>query len=218
MSTPNNPESLGLSILDSIANENLTDLASDASELVLDGITSASDAIEAVPVFGSAVKLVRAGLAMREKLFMRKLSRFLLQLQGIKPEEKQAFIREMVFDPDFKKRVGENLVLVLDRLNDMEKADVLGRLFRAYVAGRIDYPLFGRFAGIVDRAFLPDLFRLRQFNADSAGDDAVFALESLGLVYLSVIGGGNASLDGTDGGSAYAILPLGQKLAELLFF
>jgi hypothetical protein len=137
-----------------------------------------------------------------------------LQLQKLPLHERQAFVQQFDNDPKFKKKTGERLLIVLDRLDDERKADMLGKLFRAYMSNQIDELLFGRFSGILNRAFFPDLLRLKQFADDTRADDAVIALDSLGLVYQSVIGGGDASGSDT---SEYAITPLGCRLAKFIF-
>ncbi|GAB3585621.1 hypothetical protein [Hymenobacter daeguensis] len=214
MSTTLSTSTLGLTLMDEVASDHITDLTADAAEALLDSMTDAAEVLEAFPVFGSAVKLIRAGFSIHDRLFLRKLSKFLLELHSVSVDERYEFVREFDRDPSFKKRVGEKLILLLDRFDDLEKAAVLGKLFRAFMVGRADYHLFGRLSGIVDRAYLPDLSLLKRFEQDTPGSDAILALEALGLVYQSVLDGGNAA-----GVSVhrYSISSLGQKLARLLF-
>lgn len=210
----NADDNLGLSLLnDGVAGANLTDASLDTAEALLDGLTAAGDILEAFPVFGTAAKLIRAGFSIHDRAFMRKMARFLTELQHVSAEERYAFVREMDRDPAFKKKVGEKLILLLDRFDDLEKANVLGKLFRAYLVGRADYDLFGRLAGVIDRVYLPDLARLHQ-NEEVGRDDAVSALVALGLMRQTVIGGGNARGEDT---SLFQISSLGQRLAALIF-
>ena len=58
---------------------------------------------------------------------------------------------------DFRKRVEENLLLLLDRLDDMGKPELIGRLFSAYLRQELAYEDFQRLAGSIDRAYMPDL-------------------------------------------------------------
>lgn len=211
----NPKENLGLSLLDDgVAATNLTDATIDTAEAFLDGLTSMGEVVEAFPVFGTVAKLIRTGFSIHDRLFMQKMAKFLLELQQVSVDERYTFVRDMDGDPTFKKKVGAKLVLLLDRVDDLEKASVLGKLFRAYLVGWVDYTLFGRLAGIVDRAYLPDLNRLQRRNDEVSGDDAILALESLGLMYQSAFDGGNAR---GESNHQYRVSALGKQLATLLF-
>lgn len=207
-------DNLGLSLLnDGVAGTNLTDASLDTAEALLDGLTAAGEVLEAFPVFGTAAKLIRAGFSIHDRAFLRKMARFLSELQQVSVDERYTFVRDMDRDPAFKKKVGEKLILLLDRFDDLQKANVLGKLFRAYLVGRIDYELFGRLASIIDRLYLPDLDRLHH-TEEVRRDDAVLALQALGLMNQTVIGGGNARGEDT---SLFQISSLGQRLATILF-
>jgi hypothetical protein len=58
---------------------------------------------------------------------------------------------------------GENLVLLLDRLDHMGKAAMVGKAFRAYCIGAIDRQMLGRLTTAIDRILLIDLPQLRRF-------------------------------------------------------
>ncbi|MCR5890397.1 hypothetical protein LRS06_21960 [Hymenobacter sp. J193] len=208
-------ENLGLSLLDDgVAATNLTDATVDTAEAFLDGLTAMGDVMEAFPVFGTLVKLIRTGFSIHDRLFMQKMATFLLELKNVSVDERYRFVRDMDGDPAFKKKVGAKLILLLDRVDDLEKASVLGKLFRAYLVGRADYVLFGRLASIVDRAYLPDLAQLQRRDDEVSGDDAVIALESLGLMYQSGIDGGNFM---GESDHKYRVSDLGKQLVTLIF-
>jgi hypothetical protein len=213
MDTPATSDNLGLNLIDEVASANLLDMTTDVTEVLLDSITDIGTVLEAFPVLGIGVKAVRAGFSIRDRTFLSKLGLFLLELKKVSTEERYQFVRKFDGDPAFKKRVGEQLILLLDRCDDFQKATVLGQLFRAYLVGRADYNLFRRLAGIIDRAYLPDISLLNRFKDDTGGDDAVVALEALGLVYHSALRGGDASGRAVQG---YSITSLGQRLADLL--
>jgi hypothetical protein len=52
--------------------------------------------------------------------------------------EQQEFVHQSDNDPKFNKKTGERLLIVLDRLDDEQKADILGKLFRAYMTSQIE--------------------------------------------------------------------------------
>ena len=128
----------------------------------------------------------------------------------IPEEEKKKFLKKLDANPKFRRKVGETLVLLLDRLDDMEKPELVGKLFKAYMLGRIEFPAFQRLAAAVERAYLPDLFELKGYYDGQSSDDAIAQrLASHGLLHFSVevlIGGGKIR---------YSISGLGELLVEI---
>lgn len=51
-------------------------------------------------------------------------------------------------------------MVVIDRLDDMDKPELLSWLFRQVVIDRLSYPKFREMALIIDRCFLEDLIYL----------------------------------------------------------
>ena len=66
-------------------------------------------------------------------------------------------------DPKERRRVGENLVLLLDRLDRVEKAAMVGRAFWAFCMGAIDVQTLQRVTTAIDRILLVDVPQLRSF-------------------------------------------------------
>jgi len=82
-------------------------------------------------------------------------------------------------DPEKAREVGEHLVLMLDRLDDLAKAVLLARAFKVFLMWRIDRPLFDRLASALDRAPRPSLARLAEFYSSeppAPGEDVAIAL------------------------------------------
>src|SRR5262245_36123802 len=68
------------------------------------------------PVVGTAIKLAGIGKSIRDRLFLAKLHRFLSALPQIKDEEKAKFQEEVQSDKNYRNRVGETILLVIERL------------------------------------------------------------------------------------------------------
>jgi hypothetical protein len=61
-----------------------------------------------------------------------------------------------------------HLILLLDRLDDMDKADLIGRAFRALVLGKINQEQFSRLAAGIDRSHIADLRELGTIRGEVA--------------------------------------------------
>jgi len=107
-----------------------------------------------IPVIGTLVALCGGVLSIRDWLFTKKLARFLVALDSVPHEERQAQLDRLASNPKERKRVGEHLILLIDRLNDMDKPELLARAFSALLDGRIDRQQFDGLAHAID-AILP---------------------------------------------------------------
>jgi len=78
---------------------------------------------------------------------------------------------KMEADPAFRRKVGENLILLLERHDHFDKSSLLGKVFAKYISGEIDYDFFLRIATSVDRLPINDLRRLPSYNERMAAYD-----------------------------------------------
>jgi hypothetical protein len=172
-------------------------------------------AVRDLPVVGVLVGLLRTGVSVRDYDFARKVARFLGELASVPEDQRREFIGEMHADPEKAQEVGEHLILVLDRLDDLAKAILLARAFKAYLLRRIDRRLFERLASALDRAPKSSLIRLASFYSSeppppgkeiAAGFDELQDLAIAGLVRMEFgggYGGGAGRFVHNDLGSAF---------------
>ncbi len=135
--------------------EAFLEAAESAADIALNG-----DVLADVPVVGLAVKVVRAIDSARDRALKAKLSRFALALDRISKNEREAYKRKLQANPEEAKQVGETLFLVLDRLTDLSKPELLGQVFVAYMDGAIDAVTLRRLSQAIDMAFPDDLHML----------------------------------------------------------
>ena len=122
-----------------------------------------------VPILGSVVGVIRTAGTIRGLLLAKKLGRFLSALQSVPHAERQAFY-DSLGDRAERNRVGEALLLLLDRLDDMEKPELIERLFRAVIRSEIDRKTFQLMATAVDRLFMPHLAELVSFYSSHSAN------------------------------------------------
>jgi hypothetical protein len=169
-----------------------SDLLANASEMVTElgdatVVSALADApLEELPILGTLLKIFRGYHSLRDMLFEKKLRTFLLAVREISPGERVRFRARIESEPGLKKKTGEHLVSVIERLDEEEKAPVLARMFVAFMEERIDLDDLRRFSHILDRSTLRDLHALREFiRNDRQLTRAVYdVLESVGLVAL----------------------------------
>jgi hypothetical protein len=125
-----NGNDLERALMETVEKANLSELTTSATD-------TAMEAAGYLPVVGLLQKLWKAAWSIPTYLFMKKMIRFLAELKDIPPEERQSQIAKLEVVPGEKEKVGEAILLLLDRLNDMRKPAMAGRAFKAYLEGRI---------------------------------------------------------------------------------
>jgi len=199
--------SSGRALMRILAGSQLGDAIFDLTEVALDQ-NLAEGVLKDVPMVGFIVKLARAGQSVSEELFLRKLTRFLADLNAVPIEEREKLLKQYPDTSDDQRVLGENLLLALERLDDVKKPAILARFFAAYIRSRIDYLTFTRLARALEKfniELLPNLrwFYTREEPAVESSEEIIHELSLAGLVTVSL------EESGTIGGSA------GYRYAEL---
>jgi len=202
-------QKLEISLIDSLAHSKLERLAIEGAELTLDNLLG-SGLLKDIPIVNTLSAIYSTSVSIRNYLFMKKIIRFLSEITDIAEQERKKFVRQLDKDKEFKRKVGENVILLLERLDDMDKLEIVGKLFKAYILGRIQFTNFQRLASAVERIYLPDLSELKKHYSHESTDDLVSQrLAVNGLLSFSVdvmYGGGKMS---------YSINELGKLLVEI---
>jgi hypothetical protein len=205
----NLPESL----TDSLSTEAAGDLLVTLGDTGFDAAVS-SGALDGVPIFGIATGLWRAGREIQHELFVRKVLRFLSGLSQASQSERDKFITQL--DRDGKKqKFGEAILLILDRIDDATKPEIVGRIMSAHIQGQIGYDVAMRLAAIVARVYGQDLDFLKRFVPGVQRDmypiaDALF---SAGLLRNAGLDGGTLS-DALSSGTIYELNEYGELLIK----
>jgi len=153
---------------------------------VLDSVLS-SNALETVPGLGMLLGAGKAYLAIKDALFIKKLENFLTNVGSIPHKEKDKFIRKLDEEPAYKQLVIENILLLIDRLDDMEKTTLAGELLKAHMKSLINYDTYRRYSSIIDRAHIADLKAFLKSTGSIIITDLEFtetelaALDALGI-------------------------------------
>lgn len=142
----------------------MADIAADVAELALNSRLH-EGVLEEVPVFGLLVKGYGVVATIKDRLFLKKVAKFLHGASDITEQEKSRFREKITAEPNFCRRVGENLVLLIDRQDDFDKAIILGKVFAGYITGIIQYDMFLKLAAAIDRTFIGDLKDLESYYA-----------------------------------------------------
>jgi len=164
--------------------------------------------IKEIPIIRSISGVVNGCVAVKEYILFKKILRFLASIQTLKPEELNGFVARMDGLPQEKKRFSEMLFLSLDRLEDMDKAEYVGRAFKAFAKSQIALDVFFRFLNVIDRTFLPDLIVLQNLKQIGKPPETILlSLSNVGLLLIPTM----PSYDSMNG---YRITELGHSFIQ----
>lgn len=185
----------------------------EGGEAALDLLTD-NEAVKAVPVVGTAIKMLKGVDDTRNRALAAKLQKFIqapsLQCSsalhklriGISSDRKEA------------NKVGETLFLILDKMTDLDKPALLARVFRAYLDEQISSIDLRRLAHAISGAFTDDLISLENSQESahvSHGSEWKQPLVGVGLTRVVT---GQSWTDMTE--VHYELTELGLKLYKIL--
>lgn len=152
-------DDLETSLINVLIGDNFKEIIVEASEVTLDSFLS-DGVLKEIPFLGVLYKSIKAAKGLREAIFAKKVYKFLSELKSISQEQREEFIFKLEDNKEYKSKVGEKIIVLLEQLDDIDKSTIIGSLFKYTILKEITYDDFLRLSSIVQRAFLPDLNRL----------------------------------------------------------
>lgn len=178
---------LGRSLIDVLNEEGGKDLAIEASEFALDSLLQ-EGFIKDLPVIGSVAKLYSSAKAAQGYLFAQKIKRFFARVSDIPLEDRLRFTNELNNDESYKKRLSDLLPVLIDQLNDLEKAPLLANAFSGLVRQDYDLPTFQRLSHAIDKCLIDDFSYLDGLDTPRPLEGYVGdVLVSSGLAHIHTI-------------------------------
>ena len=155
-----------------LAKSDLKELVAQLGEILIDSELR-EGLLKEMPVISAITSSTDAVLAVRDGVLLKKVEVFLENIKDIPPEERQQMIKRLQDDESYGQRVGEQLILLLDRHDNMHKPALLGKALRAYIKGEIGRDQLERFYSVIDRVWYSDLSFLSDYLDGKKVSDAV---------------------------------------------
>ena len=163
---------LDATMLDTLKTD-LSGVSADYLELGLDSILD-DGLLKDIPVVNSIISLYKTGVNLRERFLIKKLLVFLTSLSDTAIEDRIEFIRKHEKE---SAKIGEELIILLDRLDHVNKPEYVAKLFKHYLSEEISLIIYRRLCQIIDKCFIEDL----KFLKENEGSEIVTGIEALGL-------------------------------------
>lgn len=168
-----------------LKNSDLQNVTSGLAEVVLDAIIDEGIARD-IPIIGTLFGIGNAVGTVKDQLFLKKIITFLSELSSIDISQRRKMVSNIETNEKYKTKVGEKLLFILDRCDDYEKAQLVAKLFAAFINEEIEYGDFLRCSVIVERVFLGDLHDFVHSDWNYIEIDNAPHLLNTGLVDLSI--------------------------------
>ncbi|MBU2986806.1 hypothetical protein KO528_15685 [Saccharophagus degradans] len=110
-----------------------------------------------LPFVGWIAKGVSISRSISDRIFHHKVLRFLIELENINNGNRDYFRENIESDPEFRRKVGEHLIVILNKIDAFDKTSLLAKCFDHYLTKHINYEYFVDLSYIIERSLLGDL-------------------------------------------------------------
>lgn len=178
-------ENLTQTLLRSVGNDYTKDALIESSEALLDMGTETllkSDVVAKIPVVGWIAAAAKGGIEIRDRLYIRKVLRFLAETSDVSDEDRKRWTEKLDKDPKEAKRAGAVILDLIDKAIDADKAAMIGKVVRAFMHEddlKIDEMI--AMCEMIDKAYLDDLRALSRQDDEPGKPWNDVNLEGIGI-------------------------------------
>jgi len=202
-------------LIESLKKTELVDLGEDLLEKGLDSLLK-EGIVKEIPFVKFIIAMHETYITISDKILIKKLVLFLKKLNELPESTINKFISEINNNSKFKIKVGNKLLLLLDKNDDFEKSVMMAEVFKVYISKEIDYNTFQLLSHAINNTFIENIKVLKDVCEKLSSNYQINpeVLENLfqsGLLSLEshMILGGN--------GLVYKPNNLGSLLVKILY-
>ena len=204
------------SLEDTLKDSNLHSIGVGLSEVVLDSLLDDGLA-KSIPIIGTILSAGKVAFEVKDKLFLKKIIYFISEIKDIPVEDRREVIDKINDSGDYRVKVGEKLLYIIDRCDDHEKAKLIAQMFSAFVSKKLNYNEFLRSSSIIDRLMIEDIAWFIDNGEDLYLLDDLGDLVNSGLFTINIVNPADRNLKLPDGNELHAsITEIGGKMLEAL--
>ena len=179
----NNIDKIQNDLTESLCSSKLKDLSVDVSELTIDSLMD-DGLLKQIPVVKTILAIVETTQNISNYLFLKKILSFLSNVKGMSAKKRKKMIEAIDSDDDYKSKVGETVLEIIDKCDSTEKAAYLGVWFSAFLKGKITYGMFLCGANILEHVFLHDFQYFIEQDENWMMVEDAYEEKAAGLFYI----------------------------------
>jgi hypothetical protein len=183
----------------------------DVEQYIVDGLLT-PDIASHIPGVKYVVAFARAFNAVRDRMLLLKIAQFFEALSDVPLADKRLMAQSLETDPKYRRKVGEHILDLLERIESKRKPAMCGYVFAAYAKGEIDVTLLQRLLSCIERLPSIEIDSVRIMVEAGPGEvwaavdrETKTALGNAGLLDL------NMTMDG----NMYDLNPTGRAFVQL---
>ena len=148
--------SISDNLADTVAEVGLIGLSSEILEFSIDQVLE-KGLIKDIPIVGWISKGLVLQRSISDRILYNKILRFIFALESINSGTKDSFRAKIKNDAKFKRKVGEHLLLILDRIDDLSKPEMIAKCFDHHLTGDLEFSHFIDLVQVIERSTIGDL-------------------------------------------------------------
>lgn len=109
--------------------------------------------IKDIPILGSILNIIKIGDSISDIYFIKKLQKFIIpisELTSLEYNEYNEYYNELNNDECLQEKINDNLILLINSSNDIDKPEILGIIFKAYIKQSISYDSFMQYSSFIN--------------------------------------------------------------------
>tara|TARA_R110002051_G_scaffold277469_1_gene338790 strand:- start:65 stop:760 length:696 start_codon:yes stop_codon:yes gene_type:complete len=183
-------DNISNSFEETLKDSDLQSVGGNLSELLIDSVME-DGVLKDIPVISTIIGLSNVGIKISDRILLNKIISFLFELKNIPNSKREEMVNKIDNSKKYKIKVGEKILLIIERCNDYENSQYVAKLFSAYIMGKINYADFLRGANIIQSLEINDFkdflkldknkFRYNFKNPDKLNYDDVKYLMHVGI-------------------------------------
>lgn len=214
---------LSQSLEDFLKKDDLSNLAVNFGEVGIDAILE-NGILKDIPILSSILGGINAIGSVRDALFAKKLVSFLSELSDIPVEQRQNMIDLIDNSNDFKVKVGEKLIYIIEKAEDHYTSKIVAIFFAEFLTEKITYDQFLKVSRIINDMFIGDFLDFASESSDPIDFDSENTFINTGLVdvyFEPVLVEDNDDYKSygkyvTSGGASLYVTPIGELIRSVL--
>lgn len=214
---------LSQSLEDFLKKDDLSNLAVSFGEVGIDAILE-NGILKDIPILSSILGGINAIGSVRDALFAKKLVSFLSELSDIPVEQRQNMIDLIDNSNDFKVKVGEKLIYIIEKAEDHYTSKIVAIFFAEFLTEKITYDQFLKVSRIINNMFIGDFLDFVSESSVPIDFDSENTFINTGLVdvyFEPVLVEDNDDYKSygkyvTSGGASLYVTPIGELIRSVL--
>lgn len=210
-----------MTYIEKFKSSGLFDLGNDITEIAIDSILN-EGLLKEIPIIKTISTFYKTGKSIKDQFILRKIISFLNGCNGLSVKEAENFVQSFE-NEEMAKEFGMRLLLLIDKADDIKKAELIGRLYILLLKREFDSKFYLRLCYMINKCFYDDILCLNFFEDEesilTSTNEVVdtIVLENLfssGLISEYGFDGGDVS--GKNSGTRYGLNDYGIQLKKIL--